>query len=273
MGQSTENVSTSTSDKVAAALKGDDLSAARSQINDLFRTENPVADLGSMTNRMVQAGYLNDLTIDDASMFAGAKRNELQQFVENSPPTADSLVALSMWHSFANIDTNGNRTLEEQEIKDYAENDKAQPHFDPQATSDAPVSTEVEQTFDQNGGNPNGSTNQADLVKVLENPDAPAAQKLGAVQQLAGLGLTEIALTDSDGTIVNCRIDVNPIANSDRNCVQLFAENVGGRNERILLRGIENKGEFSQEIGKNGAVGFTGDWWSQNHPDSALDAQ
>ncbi|CAN5265406.1 hypothetical protein BH10CYA1_BH10CYA1_36230 [soil metagenome] len=268
----------STADNVVAALQGNDLSATRIDINELLRLRNPDGDeLGRLTDHLVQLGVLNHLIIDDAKQFAGLTESDMLS-IAGLPPTVDSLVEIPLAYHFADFDANGNGTLEIGEIIGYADADKAKDHHPQDVTSDSRVALEtgVGQSIDPESVRNSeliSSTNQDELVKVLENADATAAQKLGAVQQLAGLGLTQIDLTDSDGTIVNCRIDVGAVGNSARNYVQLFAENVGGKKERILLRGIESNGEFSQEIGQNGPVGFTGDWWSRNHSDSALDAQ
>lgn len=119
-------------------------------------------------------------------------------------------------------------------------------------------------------GNPQVPEAQRHIDQLQSGRGTPQ-ERLAAVQELARLGVNRVTLLDSNGRPVDCRISVEPVTRgSSRNYVHLFARGENGR-EQILLRGIGQEGNFSQQLDRNGrAVDYTGTQWQRARPNSVL---
>lgn len=108
-------------------------------------------------------------------------------------------------------------------------------------------------------------------IDQLQSGRGTAQERLAAVQELARLGVNRVTLLDSNGRAVDCRISVEPVARgSNRNYVHLFARGENGR-EQILLRGIGQDGNYTQQQGRNRqAVDYVGTDWNRARPGSVL---
>ncbi len=108
-------------------------------------------------------------------------------------------------------------------------------------------------------------------IDILQAGSGSPQERLAAVAELARLGVSRITLTDSNGDRINCRIQVSRVApGSDRSYVHLFGRN-GNEREEVLLRGVEQNGQFSQQQrADRSAAGYAGDNWTRSRPTSVL---
>jgi hypothetical protein len=114
---------------------------------------------------------------------------------------------------------------------------------------------------------PTTSDSPADVARAaLESPTATAQDKLKAVEKLLSTGVDKLEVTDRDGTKRQLRLELD--MSVGKPLVHVFT-NEGGK-ERVLLRAVSNgDGTYKNQRGKNGEVGFYGDWWSKNMSDKS----
>lgn len=111
-----------------------------------------------------------------------------------------------------------------------------------------------------------GDSPAAQARAALENPSATAQDKLKAVEKLLSTGVDKLEITDRDGTKRQLRLELD--MSCGKPLVHAFT-NEGGK-ERVLLRAVSNgDGTYKQQRGKNGEVGFYGDWWTKNMSDKS----
>ena len=108
-------------------------------------------------------------------------------------------------------------------------------------------------------------------IDALQSGRGTQQERLAAVHELARLGVTRLTLLDSNGRPTDVRISVEPVARgSNRSYVHMFARGENGR-EQILLRGITQEGNYSQQQDRQGrAVDYTGTQWNRARPNSVL---
>ncbi len=106
-----------------------------------------------------------------------------------------------------------------------------------------------------------------DLARAaLESSSATAQDKLKAVEKLLSTGVDKLEITDKDGQKRQLRLELD--MSCGKPLVHAFT-NEGGK-ERVLLRAVSNgDGTYKQQQGKNGKVGFYGDWWTSNMSDKS----
>lgn len=111
-----------------------------------------------------------------------------------------------------------------------------------------------------------GDSPAAQARAALENPSATAQDKLKAVEKLLSTGVDKLEITDRDGTKRELRLELD--MSCGKPLIHAFT-NEGGK-ERVLLRAVSNgDGTYKQQRGKNGEVGFYGDWWTKNMSDKS----
>lgn len=111
-----------------------------------------------------------------------------------------------------------------------------------------------------------GDSPAAQARAALENPSATAQDKLKAVEKLLSTGVDKLEITDRDGTKRQLRLELD--MSCGKPLIHAFT-NEGGK-ERVLLRAVSNgDGTYKQQRGKNGEVGFYGDWWTKNMSDKS----
>ncbi len=109
-------------------------------------------------------------------------------------------------------------------------------------------------------------------IDILQAANGTPQARLAAVAELAKLGVNRITLVDSNGDHINARIQVSKVTpGGDRNYVHLFARNGNGGREQVLLRGLEQNGQYTQQQRSDRkAAGYSGDNWLRSRPTSVL---
>ena len=108
-----------------------------------------------------------------------------------------------------------------------------------------------------------------DSLSTLSSPTATTEDQLKAIKTLVQNGQTTATITDSDGNTLNVRMEVLPIAGTDRSMVQMFAVDPSTGKQTVILRAINDGDAFTHQKDENGnEVEFVGSKWKRNHPDS-----
>ncbi len=130
-------------------------------------------------------------------------------------------------------------------------------------TETLPVETEIEtESLPVETGNV-----EADCTAILNNPESTTVQQLAAIKKLVDNGITTAIISDADGNPLNVRLEVVPIAGSDRTMVHMFAIDPSTGRESVVLRAINDGENWNKQRDQNGnEVDFVGTRWKNNNP-------
>lgn len=108
---------------------------------------------------------------------------------------------------------------------------------------------------------------EADCTAILKNPESTTVQQLAAIKKLVDNGITTAIISDADGNPLNVRLEVVPIAGSDRTMVHMFAIDPTTGKESVVLRAINDGENWNKQRDQNGnEVEFVGTRWKNNNP-------
>ncbi|MBA3994318.1 MAG: hypothetical protein C0469_12390 [Cyanobacteria bacterium DS2.3.42] len=110
---------------------------------------------------------------------------------------------------------------------------------------------------------------ESSSLGALKSKNSSVTDRLKAIKSLVADGQTTASITDSNGNQLGVRMEVIPVAGSERSMVHMFAVDPSTGKEFVILRAISDGDSFTQQKDASGQdVDFVGTRWRNNHPDS-----
>lgn len=108
-----------------------------------------------------------------------------------------------------------------------------------------------------------------DQLDIIQSGNGSFEDRLKAVKELHKLGVKNFQMVDSNGDVINTRIQVARI-NGNTDAVYLHGRHERGR-EQLMLRGIDRNGTFEQQRNIDGSKAtYAGTLWTKARPTSVL---